>query len=100
MSWNRSFRSKDGLIAACLEERDEAYWQWFDGVLAQSPDDPREQLRGAAKRTSKPGYRGCFFSEPRDRLRGRFASRPDVGSASQGDARFAALEDLPATGCA
>ena len=65
MSLYRSFRSKDELIAACLDERDKSYWQWFDGVLAQHPDDPREQLRGVirgvAKHTSKPGYRGCFF---------------------------------------
>jgi AcrR family transcriptional regulator len=65
MSLYRSFRSKDDLIAACLEQRDQSYWQWFDGVVAQHPGDPREQLRGVirgiAKRTSKPGYRGCFF---------------------------------------
>jgi AcrR family transcriptional regulator len=65
MSLYRSFRSKDELIAACLDQRDQIYWQWFDGVVAQHPEDPREQLRGiirgVAKRTSKPGYRGCFF---------------------------------------
>jgi AcrR family transcriptional regulator len=65
MSLYRSFRSKDELIAACLDERDKSYWTWFDGVVAEHPDDPREQLRGVirgvAKRTSKPGYRGCFF---------------------------------------
>jgi AcrR family transcriptional regulator len=65
MSLYRSFRSKDELIAACLEERDKSYWQWFDGVVAQHPDEPREQLRGVirgiAKRTSNPGYRGCIF---------------------------------------
>jgi AcrR family transcriptional regulator len=65
MSLYRSFRSKDELIAACLDERDRSYWAWFDGVVAEHPDDPREQLRdvirGVAKRTSKPGYRGCFF---------------------------------------
>jgi AcrR family transcriptional regulator len=65
MSLYRSFRSKDELIAACLDERDKSYWQWFDGVAAQHPGNPREQLRGVirgvAKRTSKPGYRGCFF---------------------------------------
>ncbi len=65
MSLYRAFRSKDELIAACLDERDKSYWQWFDSVVAQHPEDPREQLRGVlrgvAKRTSKPGYRGCFF---------------------------------------
>jgi AcrR family transcriptional regulator len=65
MSLYRCFRSKDELIAACLEERDKSYWQWFDAVVAEHPGNPREQLRsvirGIAKRTSKPGYRGCFF---------------------------------------
>jgi AcrR family transcriptional regulator len=65
MSLYRIFHSKDELIAACLDERDKSYWQWFDGVVAQNPGDPRQQLRGVirgiAKRTSKPGYRGCFF---------------------------------------
>jgi AcrR family transcriptional regulator len=65
MSLYRNFRSKDELIAACLAERDVSYWQWFDGVVAQHPGNPREQLRavirGVAKRTSRPGYRGCFF---------------------------------------
>ena len=65
MSLYRNFRSKDELIAACLDERDRGYWAWFDRVVAGHPGDPREQLRGVirgvAKRTSKPGYRGCFF---------------------------------------
>jgi AcrR family transcriptional regulator len=65
MSLYRSFGSKDELIAACLEQRDHSYWQWFETAVAKHPKDPREQLRGVirgiAKRTSKPGYRGCFF---------------------------------------
>jgi AcrR family transcriptional regulator len=65
MSLYRNFRSKNELIAACLDERDKSYWQWFDGVVAHNPGDPRQQLRGVirgiAKRTSKLGYRGCFF---------------------------------------
>ena len=65
MSLYRSFRSKDELIAACLDERDRSYWAWFDRVVAEHPNEPCEQLRGVirgvAKRTSKPGYRGCFF---------------------------------------
>ena len=65
MSLYRIFGSKDELIAACLAERDVSYWQWFDSVVARHPGNPREQLlavvRGVALRTSKPGYRGCFF---------------------------------------
>src|ERR1700675_4209493 len=46
MSLYRGFRSKDELIAACLDQRDQIYWQRFDGVVAQHPGNPREQLRG------------------------------------------------------
>src|SRR3984893_19109420 len=46
MSLYRSFRSKDELIAACLDERDKSYWAWFDAVLAKHPVNPRQQLRG------------------------------------------------------
>src|ERR1700738_1949873 len=49
MSLYRSFRSKDELIAACLDERDKSYWQWFDAVLAKHPVNPREQLRGVIR---------------------------------------------------
>jgi AcrR family transcriptional regulator len=65
MSLYRSFRSKDELIGACLEERNASYWRWFDGIVAQHPGKPREQLRALiramAERTMKPGYRGCPF---------------------------------------
>jgi len=65
MSLYRSFRSKDELIAACLEERNTQYWQWFDSIVAENPGNPREQLRALihrmARRTIKPGYRGCPF---------------------------------------
>ena len=65
MSLYRSFRSKDELIAACLEERNTRYWQWFDSVVAENEGNPREQLRALihrmARRTTKPGYRGCPF---------------------------------------
>jgi AcrR family transcriptional regulator len=65
MSLYRSFRSKDELIAACLEDRNTRYWEWFDGIVAQHPGKPREQLRAViramAERTVKPGYRGCPF---------------------------------------
>lgn len=65
MSLYRHFRSKDELIAACLEQRNEDYWKWFDGVVAEHPGDPREQLRALframAERSAKPGYHGCPF---------------------------------------
>jgi len=65
MSLYRSFRSKDELIGAWLEARNQRYWEWFDGIVRQHPGRPREQLRALilamAKRTTKPSYRGCPF---------------------------------------
>jgi AcrR family transcriptional regulator len=65
MSLYRSFRSKDELIGAWLEERNNSYWRWFDSIVEQHPGKPREQLRAViramAERTVKTGYRGCPF---------------------------------------
>jgi AcrR family transcriptional regulator len=65
MSLYRSFRSKDELIGAWLEERNNSYWRWFDRIVERRPGKPREQLRAViravAARTIKTGYRGCPF---------------------------------------
>src|SRR5262245_27492241 len=66
MSLYRSFPSKDELIVAYLEDRDAKYWRWWDKVMAQHPDDPRQQLRDIfttlAVRTVDFSYRGCAFT--------------------------------------
>lgn len=66
MSLYRSFPSKDELVAAYLRERDEGYWQWWDRVVAEHPGAPREQIlalfRSLMKRTTRPGWRGCPFT--------------------------------------
>jgi AcrR family transcriptional regulator len=65
MSLYRAFPSKNDLIAAFLEMRDKMYWDWWDGVMARHPGEPRRQLHAlfetVAKRTSGPQYRGCPF---------------------------------------
>ena len=65
MSLYRNFASKDELVAAFLEYRDELYWAWWDKVVARHPDDPRAQIRAifetVGKRTAHPDYRGCPF---------------------------------------
>jgi len=65
MSLYRAFPSKDDLIAAFMAMRDKMYWQWWDGVVARHPGDPRSQLRALfealGKRASSPDYRGCPF---------------------------------------
>jgi AcrR family transcriptional regulator len=65
MSLYRSFASKDDLVAAYLEARGQLYWQWWDGVMALNPGQPRRQLRdlfeAIAVRTRQPLFRGCAF---------------------------------------
>jgi AcrR family transcriptional regulator len=64
ISLYRSFASKDDLIVAYLNDRNEAYWRTIDRLLAKE-GDPRGQLRAlvdyVADRTTTPGYRGCPF---------------------------------------
>jgi len=66
MSLYRSFPSKDELVAAYLRERDRLYWDWWDGVMARHPEAPHEQFtalfRSLARRTTRPDYRGCPFT--------------------------------------
>ena len=63
MSLYRSFASKDELVAAYLEARGQRYWQWWDGVMALNPSQPRRQLRdlfeAIAVRARRPEFRGC-----------------------------------------
>ena len=66
MSLYRSFTSKDELVAAYLARRDEQYWRWWTEVVGRYSGSPREQLRalfvGLGKYTTRPGWRGCPFT--------------------------------------
>ena len=65
MSLYRSFASKDDLVAAYLEARSQRHWQWWDGVMAQNPSQPRRQLsdlfEALAVRVRRPEFCGCAF---------------------------------------
>jgi len=66
MSLYRHFASKDELVVAFLEWRDQLYWHWWDGVVAAHPDRPRAQIEAlfAGHRRPHPpsrAYRGCAF---------------------------------------
>ncbi len=62
----RAFASKDDLVAACLEESGREGRAALDAVTAQTPDDPREQLRGVVRHfamlIAAPDFRGCPMS--------------------------------------
>lgn len=80
MSLYRSFASKDDLVAAYLEGRSRRYWQWWDGVMALNPDEPRRQLpdlfEAIAVRVRRPEFRGCAFVKAA-------AEFPDEGSRAR-----------------
>ena len=83
MSLYRSFRSKDELIGAWLEERNRLYWVWFDTIVEQHPGKPREQvravIRATAARTVKTGYRGCpFLNTALDYVQARHPGHQDA----------------------
>lgn len=62
----RNFPSKDDLVVAYLKFRDEQYWRWWDDTVARHPGQPRQQiialLKSLAGRSTRPGYRGCPFT--------------------------------------
>lgn len=63
MSLYRNFSSKDELVAECLRQHDAKFWQYWDGMLAQHPQDPRRQLSAlfarAVSHFTDPESRGC-----------------------------------------
>jgi AcrR family transcriptional regulator len=65
ISLYRSFKSKDDLIVAYLEQRNVEFWQQWDERFAPFADDPRALLDAImdllARRTTQAGYRGCPF---------------------------------------
>jgi len=65
MSLYRAFPSKDDLVAAYLERRNEEFWERWDRWIAEAPADPRAQLEalldGITRRTQHDAFRGCPF---------------------------------------
>jgi AcrR family transcriptional regulator len=63
MSLYRSFPSKDELVAEWLRDHDAHFWQTWDAMSQNDPNDPRKQLKAAfallAKHVADPNARGC-----------------------------------------
>ncbi|MBN7796071.1 TetR/AcrR family transcriptional regulator [Parahaliea mediterranea] len=70
------FQSKDDLIAAYLNTRDQVnlhtYQKWFDGQEGEVTDKIRAVFDGISKATSHPKWRGCGFQ----RTEGELANKP------------------------
>ncbi len=65
MSFYRHFRSKDGLVVAYLERRDEAIRVWFEKQVRWLAPNPRDRplvvFDALALHFRSKGYRGCGF---------------------------------------
>jgi AcrR family transcriptional regulator len=44
VTFYRVFESKDDLIVQVLEEQSRRFWEWWDGVVAEFPGQPRKQI--------------------------------------------------------
>ena len=62
----KNFGSKDGLVAAYLQARDERWRRWLEEAVARRADAPRERLLAVFDALgewlrSEEGVRGCAF---------------------------------------
>jgi AcrR family transcriptional regulator len=62
----RTYRSKDDLAVAVLQESDEMFWGYFNEAIDAHPGDARAQLlaffASLAERSIQKDYRGCALS--------------------------------------
>lgn len=65
MSFYRNFKSKDGLVAAVLERRDELWMEWFTGVVEAPSVAPKDRLLKVFDALEqwfrRPDFHGCMF---------------------------------------
>lgn len=65
MSFYRHFKSKEGLVLACLEARDERFRAWLKGevdrLAPKAKDKPLAVFDALALRFATEDYRGCAF---------------------------------------
>ncbi|MFM7295695.1 MAG: TetR/AcrR family transcriptional regulator [Planctomycetota bacterium] len=63
MSFYRHFKSKDGLVLACVQQRDERVLTWFEREVARLAPEPRDRplavFDALAIRFKTERYRGC-----------------------------------------
>jgi AcrR family transcriptional regulator len=64
VTFYRVFESKDDLIVQVLEEQSKRFWEWWDGIVAEYPGEPRKQLEQLGERfqseiISDEECRGC-----------------------------------------
>ncbi len=59
----RYFRTKDDLIAAYVQEEDEAFWERWNQIASSYPNKPADELTALlawiGSKIATPGFRGC-----------------------------------------
>jgi len=50
VTFYRVFESKDDLIVQVLQEQSKRFWEWWDGIVAQFPGEPRTQIEQLIER--------------------------------------------------
>lgn len=50
VTFYRVFESKDDLIVQVLEEQSKRFWEWWDGIVAEHPGEPRKQIEALIDR--------------------------------------------------
>jgi AcrR family transcriptional regulator len=50
VTFYRVFESKDDLIVKVLEEQSKRFWEWWDGIVAEHPGEPRKQIEALIER--------------------------------------------------
>lgn len=63
MTLYRHFSTKNELICAYIDQTIEGFWTWFEQVIGEHPDSPREQLIAIfemlASQIADPVFYGC-----------------------------------------
>jgi AcrR family transcriptional regulator len=44
VTFYRVFESKDDLVVKVLQEQSRRFWEWWDGIVAEHPGEPRKQI--------------------------------------------------------
>ena len=50
VTFYRVFESKDDLVVKVLEEQSKRFWEWWDGIVAEHPGEPRKQIETLIER--------------------------------------------------
>ena len=97
MTLYKHFGSKDALIQAALETRDERWRAWFRGAVAQRAETPRGRLLAVFDALdewfARPDFHGCMFI----RAAGEYAELDDpihAGAAAHQRLVLAELREL------